>query len=173
MRRLNIGNGSGIEFLQGRFPEAESPGEPHRERVVHRLPAHPNLWDRDARIVIEEGFVAPGGIDIEGVKSGYGVFLTEDRDARLDEDGVGLSSTVRSGNRRIARDIATDVELVRIFVQGFAPELAAERKTDSTGRQIEQGGRVDGRIDRSEFRSVKVCRMDASELDRRSVGGNR
>ena len=112
MRRLDIGNGGGIEFLQRRFAEPEAPGEPYRERVVQRLPAHSYLRHGNVRIVVEEGFVTSSRVDIESMKSGDRVFLAENRNARLHKNSIGFPSAVRGGNRRIAGDIAADIELV-------------------------------------------------------------
>src|SRR5205814_3859410 len=135
-----------------------TPGKSQRQRFVERLPAHSYLRHGHICIVVEEGFVTSGDGDIEGVKSADCIFLAEDRNARLDENGVGFSSAACGSDRRIAGDVAVDVELVGIFVQGFTPELSADGKANSAGRQIEKVGRVDGRVDGGQFRSIYVPR---------------
>src|SRR5205085_5842656 len=105
-------------------------------------------------------------------KTAYRIFFAEDRNARLDKHGVGFSSAGRGRDRRVAGNIAIDVELVGIFVQRFPPELPADGKTDAACRKVEQIGREDGCIDRRQLRSIDISWVDAGKLDRRLSGRN-
>src|SRR4051812_43973205 len=114
MRRLDVGDRCGIQFFERGLAETSAPGKAQRQRIVERLPAQSYLRDRDIGVVIQEGFVTPGNVDIEGVEARNRVLLAKDRNRCLNKNRVRFSASTRRRDCRIASDITVDVELIGI-----------------------------------------------------------
>ena len=70
-------------------------------------------------------------------------------------------------------DVTIQVQLIRILLDVFTPELSAHGQADSAGRQIEQIDRIDIQIQFGQLGGVDIFRMHSGKVHRRLIGRER
>src|SRR5438477_10876196 len=83
---------------------------------VQRLPADAKFGHRYVGVIVTELLVATGRRDFEGMKAGNCILGAEDWNISLGIKGKGFSPAVSHGNGRITRDIAGNIQRIRILV---------------------------------------------------------
>src|SRR5207244_6572693 len=110
-----------------------APSRTQSQLLVEWLPAHAYLRHKDVGVVVQELLKPAPSRKLQGMKARNCIGWTENRNARLRVESIGLSSTLSGRNWRITDNITLDVQHIRILLKRFATELTAEGQTNAAG----------------------------------------
>ena len=106
--------------------ESLTPGRTHGERFIERLPAHPDLRDKDVGVVIAEIFISARGRELQRANARQRIGFTDDGHGIFGVKRVGLSSGT------VVKPLTPPTnrlrfQVIRDLFECFAAKLSAER----------------------------------------------